>query len=123
MMVPIGRQNPTHPGFVAADQPYSCRACVSWHATQHQFPDLDPENALAWDLYMTFQDQQRIGMDVIGLDVDAIRFAFELYEIPQDERLLLFEKLHLVDRCVQERRAKEREREQQKRDAKGRGLG
>jgi len=115
-MVPRGMQNPKHPGFVAPDQPYSCGQCIASHATQYAFPPLESENVLAWDLYMSVQDQQRVGMDLIGLDYTVLPFAFDLWEVPKDQRRLLFEKLQIANHEVTARRAEKRKEEQKRRE-------
>lgn len=114
--MPRGMQNPKHPGFIAPDQQYSCGQCIAWHGTQYAFPPLESENVLAWDLYMSVQDQQRVGMDLIGLDYTVLPFAFELWEVPQDQRRLLFEKIALIDHQVTTRRAEKREQERKRKD-------
>lgn len=118
-MVPRGRQNPAHPGFTAPAEPYDCAQCIRTHAARHGFPPLHPANAEAWDLYMTIQDQQRVGMDVLALDHGAIETAFRIYGVPEADRRLLYEKLLVMDHECQRRRQEEREQEARRREKPG----
>lgn len=109
--MPVGRQDAQHPGFVAADQAYDCTQCVRIHGERHGFPPLEEANLEAWEFYDVLIGQVRIGMDVVGLDMTAIPVAFDIYDVPRESRRLLFEKLMIIDRAVQENRGRARERE------------
>ncbi len=111
------RQDPQHPGFVAADERYDCRACIAWHARQFEFPELDAENLTAWAIYQRVEDQVRVGMDIVGLDYTVLPTVFELYGIPREEWRLTFEKVVEINRAQQQERAIQRVTEQSKRAA------
>ena len=65
---------------------------------------------------MSLQDQQRVGMDLIGLDYSVLPFAFDLWEVPKGDRRLLFEKISIINTCVGARRAEKREQERRRRE-------
>lgn len=115
--MPFGRQDATHPGFVAKDQRYDCAQCIRNHGKDNDFPDLAPGNALAWALYQQVEDQVRIGMDVVGLDYAVLPAVFDLYSIPQEDRRDLFEKIVILNRANQEHRSRQRALEQSKKAA------
>ena len=60
-------------------------------------------NYFAWELYQKLSGQVIVaGMgEVLGINFLAIDFIFNLYEIEQSERLILFEKILAIDtvRC------------------------
>ena len=116
MMVPRGMQNPQHPGFTARDTAYDCGQCIAWHADRYHFPELDEANAFAWTLYLRVSDQQRVGMDVIGLDYSVLPPIFDLYGVAAADRPLLFEKIGLVNNACQEHRQRRREHDKQLKD-------
>lgn len=111
MDVPLGRQRESHPGFVMEDERYDCGQCIAATGLQCNFPPLDPANATAWELYQILAGQQRIGMDVIGLDMTAVPVVFDTYDIPHDDRPLLLEKLMLIDAATGRERDRRRERD------------
>jgi hypothetical protein len=106
-------QDKDHEGFVARDEPYDCQQCVRAHATGKArnmppgltFPTLGAENALAWAIYHELQGQVIVGMEVIGLDVQALPVAFDFHGVPTAERLDLYRKVMVLDRVHQEHRA------------------
>ena len=103
---------------MAVDEPYDCGQCVRAHGKRFEFPPLDPINLEGWAFYTLLADQVRMGMDVGGLDMTAIPVAFDLYEVPADDRRSLFEKVLVIDRAAQEDRRRRQEREKQQRDAR-----
>jgi hypothetical protein len=118
---PRGVQNPDHPGFVEASARYDCQACINWHAREFKFPTLGAANQPAWALYLEIQGQQRGGgFGPMGLDVTVLPTIFDLHQIPQAERLGLYQKLLVIDRVVQEHEAGKREKERRSREAKKR---
>lgn len=119
--MPQGRQNAQHPGFVARDAPYDCGACIAWHAHERGFPTLEPRDYPAWNLYLQLQGQQRIGMDVIGLDYGVLETMYRLMNVPRWCWRWMTEQLLVLDHATQANRVVQREREQRKVDhAKGR---
>lgn len=109
--MPRGAQNPSHVGFVERDAPYDCAKCIHWHADNYQFPRLEGRHVEAWNVFLTVQDQQRIGMDAIGLDYGVLPAVFELLGIPRWRQASLFEELVILNHAHQAHRAEERERE------------
>lgn len=78
-----------------------------------------PVEALeAWNLYLLLQDQQRIGMDVIGLDYTVLPVVFDVYEVPRWRRRVLFEQLVTLNHAFTGHRARQREREAEEQRAK-----
>lgn len=122
-MIPRAAQNANHPGYVAPDVAYDCGQCIAHFARGYGFPELLPENAEAWGLYFTLQDQQRVGMDLLGLDYGVLPAVFELLEVPRAERRLLFEKLAIVNHAEQAHRAEKRRQQDATRDAGRQGGG
>lgn len=112
--MPKGLQQPTHPGFVGENVAYDCQRCVSYHAAKYDFPELDPANVPAWNLYLRIQGQQRTGGmgELMGLDIAAIEPAFRLFGIPAADWPLLTEKVLLIDGVVQQDRARRRAAEE-----------
>lgn len=123
-MIPIGQQNATHPGFVAKDRAYDCLKCMNHSARERGYPEmLDSEGLEAWNLYLMLQDQQRIGMDVIGLDYNCLPGVFDILGIPTRERMGLFERLVMINRAIQDRNAKKREQQALRDKARNQGPG
>ena len=122
-MIPRGGQNPQHAGYVAPDRPYDCGKCVAYHARAYGFPELLPENADAWRLYFVLQDQQRVGMDLLGLDYTVLPIVFDLEGVPHAARPLLFEKLAVVNHAEQAQRAEKRRQDEQRRSSQTPGSG
>lgn len=119
--MPAGRQDAGHPGFVAADRPYDCNACIAFHGEKFSFPPLPDEAQEAWALYMLLQDQQRVGMDVIGLDYTVLPVAFDVYEIPAPRRRRVFEQLVTLNHEFTRHRVKQSELKAQQAEAMKRG--
>jgi hypothetical protein len=110
--VPAGRQDPAHPGFVAADRPYDCAQCVRWHAAHFDFPELAPGNQLAWELFWLVQDQQRAAaFDLLGLDYGVLPWLFRVYRIPRRAWRPLFERFVVLNREVTRHRAQRAQEE------------
>lgn len=107
--MPLGRIPAHLPGFVAADKPLDCGACIAHHGKQRDFPPLDAEHVEAWNLFLLLQDQQRIGMEPIGLDYVALPAVFELEEIPRSRRRELFRSIVILNHALQAHRATERD--------------
>ena len=118
LAIPLGQQNPGHPGFVAAALPYDCRQCVAWHAERMDFPPLgdDAEAQEAWDTYFRLHGQQRAGLELLGLDWAVLPVAFDLWGIPRRARPGLFDRLCVMDREVQRWRERLRKQEAEKRE-------
>jgi hypothetical protein len=114
--VPMGRMNPQHPGFVESDARYDCAQCVERQGAMNGFPPLGAGNAEAHQLYQAIGGQQRIGMDMIGLDMAVLPLAFELYDVPREDRRLMFEKLMILDGA--HRRDRDRRRQLKEAEAK-----
>lgn len=112
-MIPQGRQSPEHPGFVTPDEPYDCRACIAWHGQKYAFPDLEPDDFEAWHLFLLLQDQQRIGMEPIGLDYNVLPAVFDLEGVPQDRRRRRFHELVTLNHVSQAHWAGERKKRQE----------
>ena len=110
--VPFSRQEPQHDGFVAVDQRYDCGQCVTAHARRFEFPVLDPENVTAWTIFHEIADQVRIGMDVVGLDYGVLPVVFGFHRVPEDEQLLLYQKIAILSRAREEHRAMQAARKQ-----------
>ena len=106
-----------HPGFVAEDQPLDCGKCIQAHAEKFQFPPLEAGNVQAWELYMQFQGQQRVGFSgATGLDANVLRLGFHCYRIPMRDRRLLLQKILLLDHEMTAHYAKKAEMERQRRE-------
>lgn len=116
-----GSQDEGHPGYVGPDVRYDCGLCIESHAKRNDFPVLDDEHVLAWNVYFTLADQQRVaGMGaILGLDVTAIEPVLRLMQIPAWRWPGLFERLMAIDHAA----AKERERERRARELAERMKG
>lgn len=108
--MPRGAQNPKHPGFVGRADYYDCAACIGWHAKEYHFPVLADEHVEAWNLYLMLADQQRIGMDVIGLDYNVLPGVFAMEGVPRWRWRTLFAELVTINHAHLAQRAHERER-------------
>ena len=108
-MVPRKAQNRSHPGFVAVDQPYDCGQCIKWHGEQYGFPHLENEDYEAWNMFLLLQDQQRIGMDIIGLDYSVLPVVWDIMGVPHMKRRFLFEQLVVLNHAFKAHRAAEHE--------------
>lgn len=118
---PRGLQDPGHPGFVEKNEPYDCGQCIEWHATRYGFPMLDNDsNRDAWQFYQRLQGQQRIGMDVIGIDICAVPIVFDVHHVPDEERPVLLDKILSIDRVLMDDRNRKREIEKSKKEAERR---
>lgn len=105
--MPLGRQESSHDGYVAADAWHDCAQCVMRHGQRHEFPPLDPEHVEAWTIFQAVAGQQRIGMDVIGLDYAVLPTVFDLYGVPPgDDRRVLFERIAILSEAQQADRAR-----------------
>jgi len=118
--VPNARQTKGHFGFVAEDEPYDCFLCVEQHGKRMNFPLLDSANVEAWEMYRVICGQQRVGMDILGLDVTALPVAFDLLDIPKHLWRELYEKLMIIDAENRHERERRREMEKAKAEAKKR---
>lgn len=116
--MPRATQNPTHRGFVALDAPYDCGQCVARHAADYQFPPLLPENAEVQHLFCVLAGQMRGGGFTVGpIDLLALPVAFDLYHVPHDERVTLFEKLLICDTLAREHRERQQAQQTAQREA------
>jgi len=122
MMIPRAMQNTGHPGFVAADQAYDCQKCIAHHSQSYAFPMLEPEDFEAWNIFLLLQDQQRIGMDIIGLDYSVLPAVFDLLGIQYYKRRWLFEQLVVLNHAFTAHRAEKREQENRANELR-RGTG
>jgi hypothetical protein len=112
MMIPRESQNESHPGFVGKALPYDCFKCMNHHARQYHYDELSDEEGLeAWTMYLTLQDQQRIGMDVLGLDYTCLEPAFRLLGLPREKWRAMFQRIIIINRAVQERNARKRDQQ------------
>lgn len=103
-----GRQDTAHPGFVAADAWYDCAQCIAWHGTQFSFPPRDPEHDQAFALYALIADQVIVGMEVVGINYEALRLPFEVYGITdRNDRRVLLEQVAILNHVAQEKRARD----------------
>lgn len=109
-MVPQGRQSSEHPGYVAADVAYDCSACIAWHGDRYRFPTLEPDDQEAWHLMLLLQDQQRMGMEPIGLDYGVLPAVFALEGIPTERQRRRFHELAQLNHVFQAHYAEEREK-------------
>ena len=102
-------------GFTGPSDRYDCQACINWHAREFKFPTLGAANGEAWALYLEIQGQQRGGgFGPAGLDMTVLPTVFDLHQVPQSERLGLYQKILVIDRCVQEHEAAKREKERRR---------
>lgn len=69
------------------------------------FPPLEDDHVLAWRIYQEVQGQVIVGMDIVGLDFKVLPTAFDLYRVPEAERLALFRKVAVIDEAHREHRA------------------
>ena len=118
-----GRQDPSHSGFVAGDQPHDCGKCIGAHAVLHGFPMLDGGAATAWHFYTLLQDQQRMGGmgEAMGLDYNVLPFFFDTYGVapaPSRERQKLVGHIVTINHTVNAHRAAQRELEAARAKAK-----
>lgn len=114
------RPDPIPERFVAVDQFYDCQACIRWHGEKLDFPELGPENAPAWSVYLQLQDQQRFGGmgDAMGLDLQVFNdFTCRMLGIPEEDQSELFQKLIVINAAVNKHREQKREEEKAKREA------
>lgn len=120
-MIAMGgqRPGPIPARFRGKDQPYDCQACIAWHAETLHFPELAEENREAWDFYLRIQDQQRFGGmgEAMGLDLTVAESAARIYDVPDEERRDLFDKLLVINAAVMQHREHTREMERMKREA------
>lgn len=108
------------PGYVRDDAPLDCGACITWHADHYRFPPLDPRFYEAWSMFLLLHDQQRLGMEPVGIDYTAIPVVLDLEGVDEPaERRRLFHELVALNHALQghqgeqrEERARTREREQ-----------
>lgn len=115
-MVPHGRQNTAHPGFVGKAARYDCGRCIAWHVDQHGFPALQPSDVEAWNLWFLVHDQQRAGGmgELLGLDYGVLPAVFRLERIPRARWPRLFRSLVALNQVVQRQRAQDAAAQRQK---------
>jgi hypothetical protein len=112
--VHLAQQSSRHPGYVGPATTYDCGQCIGWHATKLEFPGLPPESVDAWNLYFAIQSQQRVGMDVIGLDLSVLPTVFAIRQVPRWQWAAVTDQLLAIDQAVAEKRAQDRETEKAK---------
>ena len=122
-MIPQGRQNEKHFGFVAVDQPYDCGQCITRHAAHYQFPELAPEHVEAWNLMLLLHDQQRIGMEPIGLDYAVLPAVFAMEGVPQERWQPLFRQLVTLNHVWQAHYVQQRESQREQAEHKRKQQG
>lgn len=108
-MIPQGRQASEHWGYVAPDVPYDCGQCITRHAEEYGFPTLTDAHVEAWHLMLLLHDQQRVGMEPIGLDYGVLPAVFEMEGIPRERWQGLFRQLVALNHVWQSHYAKQRE--------------
>lgn len=109
--IPRGYQDPEWPGFVAKDTPYDCAQCIRYWAAEKGFAQLEAPDVQAWNLWWLLQNQQRIGMDVIGLDYAVLPAVFDLEGIVEEDRRALFHKLVALDHTFTQHRRDEQQKQ------------
>lgn len=113
-MIPQGRQSEAHWGYVGADVPYDCGQCIARHAQEFAFPTLTEAHYEAWQLWLLLHDQQRMGMEPIGLDYGVLPAVFEIKGIPRERWSGLFDQLVALNHVAQAHYVQQRD---QKREA------
>lgn len=117
-MIPQGRQSPDHWGYVGNDVPYDCGQCIARHAEEFNFPTLTEGHYEAWSLWLLLQDQQRIGMEPIGLDYSVLPAVFEMEGIPRERWQALFRQLVALNHVGQSHYVKQRDQKRESDAAK-----
>lgn len=109
-----------HYGFVGKDVALSCGQCIRKHGEKYRFPDMPGRYVEAWSLFLLLMDQQRIGMEPIGLDYTVLPAVFDLLGVEASERRRLFEDLVILSNAHNTHRSRERVRDKDKREAEKR---
>jgi len=110
----------SHFGYVGPQERFDCGQCITRNAEHYGFPPLDGRYAEAWRLFMLLHDQQRVGMEPIGLDYTVLPAVFDLEGIVDPrERRRLFGELVALNHALQAYQGEQRDerKRQRERDA------
>jgi len=73
--------------------------CETEEGCLNEIPELWVSNSFTWEMFSKVSGQVIVaGMgEPIGIKFEAIQFLFELYNVPDDERIDIFEKIMAID--------------------------